>query len=115
MECLCKAYGTTGAIGMKTRTEILDVSAGSTRIQALLTLYHPEHSVDTPERLFEEERPHPSVRPTLDPPSKSVKLRPDKVSRVWRLSHTKEGLGLSTDLPTQSVNPALHKFKVIGQ
>ena len=52
VECLCEAYGTTDAIGMKTRTELLEVSAGNTGIQALLALYHPEHSVDTPERLF---------------------------------------------------------------
>lgn len=53
VECLCEAYGTKqDAIGMKTRTELLEVSAGNTGIQALLTLYHPEHSVDTPERLF---------------------------------------------------------------
>ena len=45
MECLCEAYGTTDAIGMKTRTELLEVSAGNTGIQALLALYHPEHSV----------------------------------------------------------------------
>lgn len=38
---------------MENRTEILEVSAGNIGIQALLTtLYHPEHPVDTPERLL---------------------------------------------------------------